>query len=88
MKAVVHLDLIAFLEQKVMNIEDIEEEALDLELLQNRPGLVGYIAKAGDELWDIAKENHTTIQDIMETNGWKEKELMPGDTILIVKQVG
>lgn len=88
MKAVVHLDLIAFLEQKVMNIEDIEEEALDLELLQNRPGLVGYIAKAGDELWDIAKENHTTIQDIMETNGWKEKELMPGDAILIVKQVG
>ena len=88
MKAVVHLDLIAFLEQKIMNIEEIEEEPLDLELLQNRPGLVGYIAKAGDELWEIAKENHTTIQDILETNGWKEKELMSGDTILIVKQVG
>lgn len=88
MKAVVHLDLLAFSEQLISNIEEVEEQPLDMEKLQNSPGLVGYIAKAGDDLWDIAKENHTTIRDIMETNGWKEKELMPGDTILIVKQVG
>lgn len=87
-KAVIHLDLIAFLEQQIENIEAVEESALDMEKLQNRPGLVGYIAKEGDELWGIAKENHTTVQDIMETNGWKDKELMAGDTILIVKQVG
>lgn len=87
-KAIVHLDLLAVLEQNVRNIEEIEEEALDMEELQNRPGLVGYIAKEGDELWEIAKENHTTIRDILETNGWKEKELLPGDTVLIVKQVG
>lgn len=88
MKAVIHLDLLAFEEQMVSNIEEVEETPLDMEKLQNSPGLVGYIAKAGDDLWTIAKENHTTIRDIMETNGWKEKELMPGDTILIVKQVG
>lgn len=87
-KAVVHLDLLAILEQNIRNIEEVEEAALDMEELQNRPGLVGYIAKEGDELWEIAKENHTTIRDILETNGWKEKELSPGDTILIVKRVG
>lgn len=87
-KAVVHLDLLAVLEQNIRNIEEVEETALDIEELQNRPGLVGYIAKEGDELWEIAKENHTTIRDILETNGWKEKELSPGDTILIVKRVG
>ena len=87
-KAVVHLDLLAVSEQTVHNIEEIAEEPLDMEELRNRPGLVGYIAKEGDELWDIAKENHTTIRDIMDTNGWKEKELAPGDTVLIVKQVG
>lgn len=87
-KAVVHLDLIAFLEQLIPNIEELEEQTLDMEELKKRPGLVGYIAKEGDELWEIAKENHTTIRDILETNGWKEKELLPGDTILIVKQVG
>lgn len=87
-KAVVRLDLIAFLEQMIQNIEDVEEQEPDTEELRSRPGLVGYIAKEGDELWEIAKENHTTIQDILETNGWKEKELVPGDTLLIVKQVG
>lgn len=86
-KAVIHLDLLAFLEQQIHNIEEFTEEELDMEELQNRPGLVGYIAKAGDELWDIAKENHTTVRDILETNGWKERELVPGDAILIVKQV-
>lgn len=86
-KAVVHLDLLAFEEQRIANIEEIEEEPLDLEKLKERPGLVGYIAKDGDDLWEIAKENHTTIQDIMETNGWKEKELSAGDTVLIVKRV-
>lgn len=87
-KAVIHLDLLAFLEQTIENIEDIEEQPLDMEELKNRPGLVGYIAGEGDELWQIAKENHTTIQDILETNGWKEKELQAGDTVLIVKRVG
>lgn len=87
-KAMIHLDLIAFLEQQIGNIEAVGETALDMEKLQNRPGLVGYIAKEGDELWGIAKENHTTVKDILETNGWKDKELVAGDTILIVKQVG
>ena len=87
-KAVVHLDLIAFLEQTINNIEEVNEEPLDMEELQNRPGLVGYIAKEGDDLWEIARDNHTTVRDILETNGWKEKELSPGETILIVKQVG
>ena len=63
--------------------EEITEEPLDMEELQNRPSLVGYIAKAGDDLWTIAKENHTTIQDILETNGWTEKNLQPGDAVLL-----
>ena len=87
-KAVIQLNLMAFLPQKIQNIEEITEEPLDMEELQNRPSLVGYIAKAGDDLWTIAKENHTTIQDILETNGWTEKNLQPGDAVLIVKQIG
>lgn len=87
-KATIHLDLLAFQEQNIPNIEEVTEEPLDMEELENRPGLVGYIAKAGDDLWTIAKENHTTVRDIMETNGWKDKELVPGDAVLIVKQVG
>lgn len=86
-KAVVHLDLMAFEEEKIDNIEEVAEEPLDIEKLKNSPGMVGYIAKAGDSLWMIARENHTTIRDIMETNGLKEERLNAGDKILIIKQV-
>ena len=86
-KAVVHLDLMAFEEVEIENIEEVTEEPLDMEKLQNSPGLVGYIAKTGDSLWAIARENHTTIRDIMETNGLKEEKLAPGDKILIVKRI-
>ena len=78
----------AFLEYVLSDMEEIKEESLDMEELQNCPGLVGYIAKAGDSLWQIAKENHTTIADIMETNQRKAETLTPGEKILIVKRVG
>lgn len=86
-KATVHLDLMAFAENTVLDIEAVEEEPLDMELLRDCPGLVGYIAKAGDSLWQIARENHTTIESIMETNQRKDRNLLPGDKILIVKQI-
>lgn len=87
-KAVVHLDLMAFAEETISNIESVEERALDMEKLKESPGLTGYIAREGDELWTIAKENHTTVRDIMSTNLIKDERLSAGDRILIVKQVG
>lgn len=86
-KAVIHLDLLAFLRQNISNIEELTEEPLDMEQLQNSPGLVGYIAGTGADLWNIAKENHTTIRDIVATNQWKDAVPAPGETILIVKRV-
>lgn len=87
MKAVIHLDLMVFDEMSVMNIEEVTEEPLDMEALKQSPGLVGYIIKQGDSLWNIAKENHTTVSDIMETNQLKSQILTPGDQILIIKKV-
>lgn len=87
-KAMVHLDLLAFKQEEISDIEEVKEEPLDMELLKERPGIVGYIAKAGDSLWQIAKENHTTIADIMQTNQRKDENILPGEKILIVKQIG
>ena len=87
-RAAVRLDLIAFVQEVMQNIEEATESEPDLEMLRNRPGLVGYIAKAGDDLWTIARENHTTIQNIMETNHRKSEVLLAGEKVLIVKQVG
>lgn len=86
-KAVLHMDLFVFDEIPVSNIRELEEAPLDLEQLKKSPGLVGYIARPGDSLWEIAKENHTTVADIMETNQMKTEQLVPGEQILIIKKV-
>ena len=46
-KAVVHLELLAILRQQVNNIQESEEEALDMEELQNRPGSDRIYCKGG-----------------------------------------
>lgn len=87
-KAVIGLQLLAFDEQQKEIITGITEEAIDLVALQQRPGLVGYIVKEGDRLFGIAKENHTTVQDLIETNHLPGEALKAGDKLLIVKAVG
>ena len=86
-KAVIRIDLLAFREEEIQNMKEIEEEPLDMEKLQEAPGLIGYIAREGDSLFRIARENHTTIRDIMEANGLKEEKLNAGDKLLIVKRI-
>lgn len=87
-KAVLGLDCIVFEQQKVKKMAEVGQEPLDLEELQERPGIIGYIAKDGDRLWDIAKENFTTIQEIVRTNQLSSEQLKGGDKILIIKTVG
>ena len=86
-KAVIGLNLLAFEQEQIDNITDMREEPLDMEQLQKRPGLVGYIAKDGDSLWSIAKENHTTVEDILRDNHRTDEDLRRGEKILIVKKV-
>lgn len=87
LKAVVSLNFLAFEEQKCQVITDIEEEELDIEVLQQSPGIVGYIARDGDRLFGIAKENHTTVEDLMQTNHLTVPEVKAGEKIIIVKRV-
>ena len=69
------------------HITEVGEVPLDREALQQLPGLVGYIVKRGDTLWNIAKEYHTTVEAIMATNQKKGEELQIGEKLLIVKNV-
>lgn len=43
--------------------------------------------KDGDSLWSIAKENHTTVEDILRDNHRTDEDLRRGEKILIVKKV-
>lgn len=84
-KAVIGINVLAFTGETFEHIKEVREEPLDLEGLQQLPGLVGYIVKKGDTLWNIAKEYHTTVEAIMTTNQKKDENLQIGEKILIVK---
>ena len=86
-KAVIDLDLLAFGEETIQNITELKEEPLDMEWLQSRPGLIGYVVKAGDSLWTIARENHTTVDEIKKNNNLSSDTINRGQKLLIVKKV-
>ena len=58
----------------------------DAEKLEKQPGIVGYIVKEGDTLWDLAKRYGTTGERILEMNDCEKNGLKSGDKILIFKE--
>lgn len=86
-KAVVNLDLLALQPVCEPVILSAQVEPLDIQKLQQMPGIVGYIVQPGDSLWKIAKKFHTTVDTIMETNGLTEHEIKPGDRLILVKEI-
>lgn len=86
-KASIVLNVIVFDKLTESFIVDYKEEPMDFDKLQEMPGMVGYIVKPGDSLWKIAKRYHTTIDSIMEINALESDMIMPGDHLLIVKEL-
>lgn len=84
-KAVVTLRAVVF-EHKTENIvTDVTISELDMNKLNGLPGIVIYIAKEGDSLWDVGKKYYVPIAQIKETNDMTTEEIKPGDKLLIVK---
>lgn len=50
------------------------------------PGIIGYMVKEGDELWNLAKQYHTTVDHVKEVNHLENDEIKEGDRILIFKE--
>lgn len=76
-KAVIEIGVLALEEKQISNIIEIEEEPLDMEQVQRQPGMIGYVRKEGEDLWDVAKKYHATAANILEI----------GNRVLVVKQV-
>ncbi len=87
MKAVVSLCVIALEPFALNRLVNVEEEPLNVEELQKQPGLVGYVVRAQEDLWDIAKQYHTTVEELISTNSLKSRKVKPGTKIMIVKKV-
>lgn len=86
-KAAFRISVLAFAESCFEKIAGIEEAPLDMEMLADQPGLVGYIVQEKEELWDIAKRYHTTMDEIAATNNLKLQNVRPGTKLIIVKKV-
>lgn len=87
-KAQLRICALVFENHEVPNIDRIEAAPADADSLQNQPGIIGYVVKKGDTLWQIAKNYRVTIPQLMELNGKTDEELQPGEKLMIVKTIG
>ena len=87
LRAVVNLDLLVLQPVCRQVITGVDVQPLDVEKLQRLPGIVGYIVQPGDSLWKIAKKFHTTVDNVMETNGLTSDLIMPGEKLILVKEI-
>lgn len=86
-KAVMNLNTIVFDSITQNIITDLTVEDLDLDRLQAMPGIVGYVVKKDDSLWNIAKKYYTTVDTIMKINDMEEDYIKEGDKLIIMKRV-
>lgn len=86
-KVVLELCAFVFTHKERQIITKIAENPLDLEKLQNMPGLVGLIADRNMDLWNIAKEYNTTVESIMDLNQLESDHISTGDHLLIMKEM-
>ncbi|MCM1048810.1 MAG: DUF3794 domain-containing protein [Clostridiales bacterium] len=86
-KAVMGYEVLVFTNKKANLITDIKVDELDMNKISSLPGIVIYIAGAGDTLWDIGKKYYVTISQLKEVNELATEEIKAGDKILVVKGV-
>ena len=86
MRATISLDTLVLSKVEEPMIVSAEELPLQEETMEAMPGIVGYIVKKGDTLWDVAKKFYTTEEAVVKANGLSTKELKPGQRILLVKK--
>ena len=60
-KAVLSFHIFLRKPEDIVNITGIETGPVDMEKLEKAPGIIGYVVKEGDELWDLAKRYNTTV---------------------------
>lgn len=71
---------------RLNNVVDITAEDYDLEEYKKRPGMVIHFVQPKETLWEIAKANRTTMDDVKKLNDLSVDEVTPGQKLLLVKQ--
>lgn len=85
LKCVLGIDLMITNPMEETVISSVTDSEPDYNRIKNLPGITGYVTKAEDTLWDIAKKYGTTVNKIMETNNLASEDVRAGMKILVVK---
>jgi len=83
-KAVLCFDTTVFQGIPMELISQVEERALDSAKLNSLPGMIIYLVKAGDNLWNIGKKYYVPVDSIRQMNRLESDELQVGQKLLIV----
>lgn len=84
-KAEISLQAFVTRQVQIPVIQDIASDTLTKKDCETFPCITGYIVKDTDTLWEIAKKNYTTEEDIRKLNHLEEAEVKPGDKLILVR---
>ena len=84
-KAILSFSTTALCPFRAEMIGEVTEEALDENKMRSLPGMVIYVVKQGDNLWNIGKRYYVPVQRLLQFNHLEGQEITPGQKLLIVK---
>ena len=84
-KAVLCFSTVVFSNMGMDLIGELQVNALDGAVMSGLPGMVIYVVKEGDNLWNIGKKYYMTVERLRELNHLSSDELQIGQKLLIVK---
>lgn len=84
-KGILSFEMAAFQCAKEAVIQEIELCEPDVEKYRKTPGMVGYVVKSGDTLWDIGKRYMVSLESLREMNHLSREEIHAGDKMLIIR---
>lgn len=84
-KAVLCFSTMVFEQIPVELISEIEVADADSAVMSALPGMIIYVVKSGDNLWNIGRKYYVPVEKIKELNHLSGDELQVGQKLLIVK---
>ena len=72
---------------RLQNITGITARAYDPEEYKKSPGMVIHFVQPQETLWSIAKNQHSTVEEIKKINEITADEVVPGQKLLLLKPV-